>query len=183
MAETRPSERRDAWRVKDARGRLVTQLDPVMMHWLRRPGAIPPERLEAIAREIGIGTKRRTRGLYWTTLVTVLIGGACLIFALGLAISGTAGLGEFMDRVFPIAVALYIFLSMTLQVVRQFPGRDRQIRKVMLKHRRCPHCGYDLRLLPAASEDRATVCPECGCAWKLEDVQDDRADEAKTFAD
>ena len=32
----------------------------------------------------------------------------------------------------------------------------------------CPNCGYDLRLLPVDSVDGATVCPECGRAWKLE---------------
>jgi transcription initiation factor TFIIIB Brf1 subunit/transcription initiation factor TFIIB len=37
----------------------------------------------------------------------------------------------------------------------------------MLKHLRCPHCGYDLRGLAADPEDGATVCPECGCAWRL----------------
>ena len=39
----------------------------------------------------------------------------------------------------------------------------------MLKHLRCPHCGYDIRGLPTAPEDVATECPECGCAWRLED--------------
>ncbi|MEW6251597.1 MAG: hypothetical protein AB1716_13195, partial [Planctomycetota bacterium] len=38
----------------------------------------------------------------------------------------------------------------------------------ILKHRRCPHCGYDLRLLPVDPTDGATVCPECGCAWRPE---------------
>jgi transcription initiation factor TFIIIB Brf1 subunit/transcription initiation factor TFIIB len=37
----------------------------------------------------------------------------------------------------------------------------------MLKHRRCPHCGYDIRGLPVDPQDGATVCPECGCAWEL----------------
>ena len=37
----------------------------------------------------------------------------------------------------------------------------------MLSHQRCPHCGYDLRMLPADSDDGATICPECGCAWQL----------------
>jgi hypothetical protein len=40
----------------------------------------------------------------------------------------------------------------------------------MLKFRRCPHCGYDLRLLPADPADSATVCPECGCAWLIDDA-------------
>ena len=38
----------------------------------------------------------------------------------------------------------------------------------MLQHRRCPHCGYDLRGLPPDPHDRAVVCPECGCAWGVE---------------
>jgi ribosomal protein S27AE len=37
----------------------------------------------------------------------------------------------------------------------------------MLEHRRCPHCGYDLRGLPDESNDGATICPECGSAWIL----------------
>jgi hypothetical protein len=44
-----------------------------------------------------------------------------------------------------------------------------RIRLVMLKHRRCPHCGYNLRGLPPCPEDNATVCPECGCAWRLDE--------------
>ena len=30
------------------------------------------------------------------------------------------------------------------------------------------NAGYDLRQLPVDPEDRATVCPECGCAWILD---------------
>ena len=43
------------------------------------------------------------------------------------------------------------------------------VTSVMLKHCHCPHCGYDIRGLPRDPADGATVCPECGCAWKLED--------------
>ena len=38
---------------------------------------------------------------------------------------------------------------------------------VMLKHLRCPHCGYDIRGLHVDPQDGCTVCPECGCAWEL----------------
>ncbi len=41
------------------------------------------------------------------------------------------------------------------------------VTEAMLKYSRCPHCGYDLRMLPVDPEDGATVCPECGCAWEL----------------
>ena len=46
-------------------------------------------------------------------------------------------------------------------------ARVRRVRSVMLKHRRCPHCGYDLRGSPTDPKDAATTCPECGCAWLL----------------
>ncbi len=45
--------------------------------------------------------------------------------------------------------------------------RLKEVTAAMLKHTHCPHCGYDLRLLPNDPDDCATVCPECGCAWKL----------------
>ena len=43
----------------------------------------------------------------------------------------------------------------------------KKIRRAMLNHLRCPHCGYDIRGLPTDPEDGVTVCPECGCAWQL----------------
>ena len=46
--------------------------------------------------------------------------------------------------------------------------RPKRVRAVMLRHRRCPHCGYDLRMLPTDPTDEVTICPECGCAWRLE---------------
>ena len=46
-----------------------------------------------------------------------------------------------------------------------------RIRSIMLKHRRCPHCGYDLRMLPTDPKDGATVCPECGCAWLIDGAE------------
>ncbi len=48
-------------------------------------------------------------------------------------------------------------------------GAPTRVRWIMLKHHRCPQCGYDIRLLPADAADGATVCPECGCAWRLEE--------------
>jgi len=45
----------------------------------------------------------------------------------------------------------------------------------LLNHRRCPHCGYDLRGLPTTPSDNTTVCPECGCAWVIDDDRVKRA--------
>jgi hypothetical protein len=47
-------------------------------------------------------------------------------------------------------------------------ARAKRVCAIMLEHLRCPHCGYDIRGLPADPADGATVCPECGCAWKLQ---------------
>ena len=96
---TRPSQ------VKDARGRVVTLLDPYALHLLYRYDTIPQEVLGELAAEIGSGWPRRKR--------------------------------------------------------------LRRVCRTMLKHLRCPHCGYDLRLLPVDGADGATVCPECGGAWRL----------------
>ena len=46
-------------------------------------------------------------------------------------------------------------------------SRFGKVAVAMLMRLRCPHCGYDLRLLPTDPADGATVCPECGCAWQL----------------
>lgn len=35
----------------------------------------------------------------------------------------------------------------------------------------CASCGYDLRLLPTDPIDGLTVCLECGCGWKLDDLR------------
>jgi hypothetical protein len=43
-----------------------------------------------------------------------------------------------------------------------------RVASVMLEHRRCPHCGYDLHGLGIDEADGCTVCPECGCAWRLD---------------
>lgn len=50
--------------------------------------------------------------------------------------------------------------------------RMQRVREVLLHHRRCPHCGYDLRELPSDSDDHCTVCPECACAWRLDEHRD-----------
>lgn len=66
-------------------------------------------------------------------------------------------------------VQLVVILSGPLLAFRiakaKYVGR---VVKVMLEYRHCPHCGYDIRGLPTDPIDGATVCPECGCAWRLE---------------
>ncbi|MHC4775161.1 MAG: hypothetical protein ACYTBR_07840 [Planctomycetota bacterium] len=133
--------------IKDARGRSVTQLDPVM-----------------IAREVGIGMTRANRIAFWLGLVGLVCFGIAMSIVLVRMVGGSVGFGELARKLAPfggIWVPLYAFWMGTRGV------RFQRTTKVMLQHRRCPHCGYDLRGLCVDEADGATVCPECGCAWTL----------------
>ena len=151
-------------RVKDARGRSVNLLDPVMMHLAHQHRVIPPEPLAEIAGEVGVGMTRANRVAFWASVV-------CLV-ALGIAVSillvrlagGSIGFGKFVRSLAPfgaIWVAPYGLWMGTRGV------RFQRTTSVMLRHRRCPHCGYDLHGLRTDEDDGATVCPECGSEWNL----------------
>ncbi|MHC4481657.1 MAG: hypothetical protein ACYS1C_11915, partial [Planctomycetota bacterium] len=45
-------------RIRDARGREVSQLDPMKLHVLRRPGAIEADALERIVEELEPGSAK-----------------------------------------------------------------------------------------------------------------------------
>jgi hypothetical protein len=61
-----------------------------------------------------------------------------------------------------------IWICVFVLWVRTRKVRQQRIGAVMLEHLRCPHCGYDIRGSPVDPKDGAAVCPECGCAWRLE---------------
>jgi hypothetical protein len=63
-----------------------------------------------------------------------------------------------------------IFSAVFIPLAAQRQQRMKKIRHAMLKHQHCPHCGYNLRDLPLAPSDGATICPECACAWHLDEV-------------
>jgi hypothetical protein len=152
---------------KDARGRLVTQLDPIAMRLLVQHETIPAEVLRDIAEEIDPGEVRKRR----LGLVGGLIG-AGVAYVLIFFYFQLFGKGSGRD---PVMITFYIAYLVAPPVVvywkfrKARKARHERVRRVMLKHLRCPHCGYDIRGLPTAREDGATVCPECGCAWKLDD--------------
>ncbi|MBU0616260.1 MAG: hypothetical protein KKI02_00940 [Planctomycetes bacterium] len=50
-------------RIRDARGRLVTQLDPVMLHVLHRHNVIEADALDEIVEDLEPGTARIRRNL------------------------------------------------------------------------------------------------------------------------
>jgi len=159
-----PEPQQAGW-IKDARGRVVTQLDPVVMQLCRRPDIIEPEVLHEIAQQVGFGLTRSVR----LALRLGLVGLAVFAIALTILIIALTH-GDISTRRFFISLVPYCGIWSTLLGVWLGARnvRHQRIREVMLRHLRCPHCGYDIRGLPVEPDDGATICPECGCAWMLE---------------
>lgn len=152
-------------RTKDDRGRGVSMIDPYVLHLLRRFDSIPAEPLAEVARDLGSGLRK--------------IAKICLVLGILGAVPGVISFAAHFVKViqssapvFPLPwwlplANLWVVPFVIWIGARQV--RSGRIRAVMLRHHRCPHCGYDLRLLLPDTDDHATTCPECGCAWRLED--------------
>jgi predicted RNA-binding Zn-ribbon protein involved in translation (DUF1610 family) len=69
-----------------------------------------------------------------------------------------------------VLAVLFVFNIVVVWFSSRFVRR-KKVCRTLLRHSRCPHCGYDLHGLPADEEDEATICPECGCAWRLDTSQ------------
>jgi hypothetical protein len=153
--------------IRDARGQTVAQLDPVELQLLRRHDVIDAEALRPIVEEIGSGLDDRSR-----RFVPVLaIGAALLALVLIVQIIDEIVHGNPWGWLSPRNVVLgNVWFLVLVFWYRAKQGRFGRIRRIMLKHERCPHCGYDLHALAADPADGATLCPECGCAWKIENA-------------
>jgi hypothetical protein len=151
--------------VEDARGRIVTHLDPLVMHLLGRREGIPAETLRAIAMDVDPRWTKygRLALLVCGILVLVGVGGhvSYYQFVSGRGWSAVSILTWTFEGLIPV-LWVYVFWH------RDHQTGLRRVVLAMLKHRRCPHCGYDLRGLPPDPYDQAVVCPECGCAWGVE---------------
>ena len=166
MTEHGQPEPRRAGRITDARGRRVTQLDPVTLRLLRSRGSIPPEQLREIAGAIGLGWRRY---VWWGRIVLVgvwvfLLAQIIRLLAFRLSKPGPVTVTDIGVAAAVVASVVFPAWSLWLGLRR---NRTERTCWFMLSCRRCPHCGYDIRGLPTDYEDGATVCPECGCAWRL----------------
>ncbi len=149
----------------------MTQLDPVTMRLLRQHDVIPAEPLAEVAADLGSGLTKLTR--FFFVLGIVFAAPGVIAFLVHLVRILRAGGAVWplpkwllLANVWVVPFAIWIAASQL---------RSRRIRLVMLKHLRCPHCGYDLRMLQTDPGDGATVCPECGCAWRLSETLDSSA--------
>ncbi len=165
MAEDKAARVKTAGRVKDARGRYVTQIDPVAMLLLHRPGIIDPELLRAITSEKGVAISKWER---FALIMSIIVMITCLGMIVGFILTGHSG-RDLARRFAAMAYSLILPFIIWGGLKR---SRFSKIAGAMLKHLCCPHCGYNLRGLPRAAEDDSTVCPECGCAWMLAESVD-----------
>lgn len=154
------------------RGRRVTVLDPYLLHKLRRHDVIPAGALAGIARDLGSGWARAGQIMFSVIWPLVLV---CLAIAHVDKWGGGFVVHPRELRLWIVLLAIFI-VNVALVWFFSRSGRRARVRKIMLKHRRCPHCGYDLRMLPRDPADGATVCPECGCAWRLSDSSGETSD-------
>jgi len=166
MAKRRSPPTQRGGRIRDARGRAVAQLDPVKLHLLGQRSVIPADALRSMADQILPGLRRqRVLQLLSLALGFVLIFGGNIVYFR--YYSTWKGFDPVNVSIY--VVQLVVILSgpiLAFSIARaQYMSR---VASVMLKQRHCPHCGYDIRDLPADPKDGATVCPECGSAWKLE---------------
>ena len=136
-------------------------MDPVAMCLLRQHDVIEAEALRAIASEKGV----RITGAERAPLFAGVMGALLVISLFTVALIT----GDIRNA--PYAKSAGLLYLCSIPWIVWYAIKRRRFGKVaaaMLKYSRCPHCGYDLRLLPTDPADGATICPECGCAWQLE---------------
>jgi hypothetical protein len=156
----KPPPPHKAGRIKDARGRKVTQLDPVALRLLRQHDVIDADALQAITNEDGVRITRGERAALITGICCALLVIGLFTHALITGDISNARTAKTVGMLYLCSIPWIIWFGIKRK-------RFGHVAAAMLRYRRCPHCGYDLRMLPVDSEDNATVCPECGCAWIL----------------
>ncbi len=174
MTEKETSRPQQTGCIKDARGRKVTQLDPVAVYLLRQHEVIEADALRAIAHEKGVRIAGKER-------IALIVGVVGVLTVAGLFLYSLLVKKDFGSAPLARSASLLFFCFppwLAWYALKQ--SRFGKVAAAMLKYLRCPHCGYDLRMLPTDPEDGATVCPECGCAWRLSDTADpDASDQSE----
>ena len=166
MADSKVATAKHKGRIKDVRGRKVTQLDLVKIHLLNQRSAIPNQTLRSMVDEILPGARRQRlfQVLCMVLSFVVIVGGTIIYFRYFSTWKG-------FDPVNVTIYAIQLVVILSGPVLAFHMARAKYVSRlasVMLSHHHCPHCGYDLRELPPDPQDGATVCPECGCAWLVE---------------
>jgi hypothetical protein len=139
MTDRGPSKLQRRGHITDARGRKVTQLDPVALHLLHRHDAIGSEDLRAIAAAIDpLELRRRPRAALWMPIWIVLWYAA--FFGYFHIFNRWRGRDPVLIM-FATFYFLYPLAWLYFGFRRARRARWERICRIMLEHRHCPHCG------------------------------------------
>jgi hypothetical protein len=153
-----------AGRARDARGRIVKLIDPMPLFILKRHDVIDASALERIAEDLEPGARSRRLMTPVAVAICVL---AIVVVAVDLVIEGAPARKDLLSILTSPVIIIVVVAAWIIPWATKRTQRMRRVRAVMLRHRRCPHCGYGLDGVPASPDDGATVCPECACAWRV----------------
>ena len=154
--------------IRDAQGNRVTQLDPLELKLLHQYDTIDADTLTKILDEIGPGLDDKTRRFLPVLYIGVPIIGIILIV---MAIDAVVN-GDISILLSPRNIAIgNVWLIVLVLWYRAKEARFGKIKKAMLNHHRCPHCGYNLRDLQPDPKTNHTTCPECGSVWNMPESQ------------
>jgi len=164
VAADAENARRMAGKTRDVRGRIVKLTDPVALYLLRQHNVVDADTLRSITNEKGVRIAFSER----IALITGICGLVLVVGFFGFALLT----GDIRDAPYAKSASLLYFCALPWILWYGIKRRRlNNVAEIMLKYARCPHCAYDLRFLSRDDDDGATVCPECGCAWHLEQSQ------------
>lgn len=148
----------------------MTLLDPIRLRLLHNDESIDRATLDRILTDLQPGLARLPWQLVRNFLLGVVVTG--LAFTLFWLLGGPNFRAAFTRTLMGepwiwIPLIIGVFIITPLIISRQ---HRRRVPELLLRHQRCPHCGYDLRGLPRDDADGLTVCPECASAWDLGDT-------------
>ncbi|GMV27733.1 MAG: hypothetical protein AMXMBFR58_37640 [Phycisphaerae bacterium] len=155
---------------RDAAGKPVTIMDPGVDWLLGSNDRIERETLDAIMADLGVAD-RSARRVILTGLGTlaVLIVLAIAGIAIDIAIEGQAAWNDLVKSLAFTGPAVLLMLAAgvaaPLVVARR--ARLKGTRAALLRHGRCPHCGYGIAGVPVDAGTGHTICPECSSAWHV----------------
>ena len=155
-------------RVADARGRVVSLLDPMPLWVLGRDEPIDRTTLDAIVEDLGVPPRTGRRMLWFGIAVTAA---ALVIVVVSISVEiARGGQAAVRDLVSSLAImgpigASAIVGGCVVPIMVERKKRFARLERLMLSHGCCPHCGFGIAGIPPEPEDEAVVCPECASAW------------------
>jgi hypothetical protein len=157
----KPKKGEDVWWTEDARGARVTLFDSPAVN------RVAAHRLELTSDEYGRFRKESLDEKHVGRRAAVLLFAFIGLRALMDVVSPSRGGWSLLDA----GVAVFFLLAFVTSFrISSFGYDPERFAAAMLRRARCPRCAYRLEGCAKDATDGSTVCPECGAAWKLDEI-------------